>query len=79
MKNIAISTAAALSMLASTAFAETEITWWHGMGGALGETVNEIAEGFNASQDEYTITPIFKGTYEETLTAGSIRNSVYEA
>ncbi|MFT5743123.1 MAG: sn-glycerol 3-phosphate transport system substrate-binding protein [Paracoccaceae bacterium] len=70
MKNIAISTAAALSMLASTAFAETEITWWHGMGGALGETVNEIAEGFNVSQDEYTITPIFKGTYEETLTAG---------
>lgn len=70
MKNIAISSAAALSMLANTAFAETEITWWHAMGGALGETVNEIAEGFNASQDEYTITPVFKGTYEETLTAG---------
>ncbi|WP_439103822.1 extracellular solute-binding protein [Celeribacter marinus] len=70
MKNIAISSAAALSMLASTAYAETEITWWHAMGGALGETVNEIAEGFNTSQDDYKITPVFKGTYEEALTAG---------
>ncbi len=70
MKNIAISSAAALSMLATSAVAETNITWWHAMGGALGDTVNEIAEGFNASQDEYSITPVFKGTYEETLTAG---------
>jgi sn-glycerol 3-phosphate transport system substrate-binding protein len=70
MKNIAISSAATLCMLANTAFAETEITLWHGMGGALGEAVNDIAEGFNASQNEYAITPVFKGTYEETLTAG---------
>jgi sn-glycerol 3-phosphate transport system substrate-binding protein len=40
------------------------------MGGALGDTVNQIASDFNASQDEYKITPVFKGTYEETLTAG---------
>lgn len=70
MKNIAISSAAVLTLMANAAFAETEITWWHAMGGALGETVNEIAKGFNASQDDYTITPVFKGTYEETLTAG---------
>ncbi len=60
----------AVSLLATAAFAETEITWWHAMGGQLGETVNEIAANFNASQDEYKITPIYKGTYEETLTAG---------
>ena len=40
------------------------------MGGQLGETVNEIASDFNASQSDYKITPVFKGTYEETLTAG---------
>ncbi|QKV19221.1 extracellular solute-binding protein [Oricola thermophila] len=50
-------------------FAETEIEWWHGMGGHLGDVVNRIAEGFNESQDEYKITPVFKGSYEETLTA----------
>lgn len=54
----------------TAAFAETKITWWHAMGGQLGETVNKIAEDFNASQTEYKITPVFKGTYEETLTAG---------
>ncbi len=71
MKNFKLGVSvAALVMAANAAFAETEITWWHAMGGALGETVNEIAEKFNASQDDYTITPVFKGTYEETLTAG---------
>ncbi|MCG7574405.1 extracellular solute-binding protein [Phaeobacter sp. CNT1-3] len=60
----------ALSMTAGVAFAETEITWWHAMGGALGDTVNQIAADFNASQDDYKITPVFKGTYEETLTSG---------
>ncbi|MBV6658791.1 MAG: extracellular solute-binding protein [Devosiaceae bacterium] len=57
-------------LLASPAFAQTEITWWHAMGGQLGEAVNEVAAGFNASQDDYVVTPVFRGTYEETLTAG---------
>ncbi len=70
MKHLTFVSAAALALVANTAFAETEITWWHAMGGKLGETVNQIAADFNASQDEYTITPVFKGTYEETLTAG---------
>jgi sn-glycerol 3-phosphate transport system substrate-binding protein len=70
MKRIAFTTAATLAFAANAAFAETEITWWHAMGGALGDTVNQIASDFNASQDEYKITPVFKGTYEETLTAG---------
>ena len=68
---IAAGLAAGLSLLsASSAFAVTEISWWHAMGGALGETVNEIATNFNASQDEIVLTPVFKGTYEEALTAG---------
>ncbi|PZX09707.1 extracellular solute-binding protein [Celeribacter halophilus] len=62
--------ATAFALLGGAAFAETEITWWHAMGGNLGETVNQIAEGFNASQAEYKITPVFKGSYEETLTSG---------
>lgn len=63
---------AALIAASSTgaAFAQTEISWWHAMGGSLGETVNQIATDFNASQSDYKITPIFKGSYEEALTAG---------
>lgn len=60
---------AALALSAQAASAETELTWWHGMGGHLGDVVNQIAAGFNESQSEYKITPVFKGSYEETLTA----------
>ena len=62
--------AVSLAFAGQAAFAQTEITFWHAMGGQLGETVNKIAEDFNASQGDYKITPVFKGSYEETLTAG---------
>ncbi|MBE1289323.1 MAG: extracellular solute-binding protein [Rhodobacteraceae bacterium] len=70
MKRLILSAATGLAMMSTAAVAQTEITFWHAMGGALGETVNQIAEDFNASQSDYVITPVFKGTYEETLTAG---------
>lgn len=70
MTRLTLASAAAATLLSGAAFAETEITLWHAMGGALGDTVNQIAADFNASQDEYTVTPVFKGTYEEALTAG---------
>lgn len=60
---------AVVLMGTSATLAATEISWWHGMGGHLGDVVNQIATDFNASQDEYKITPINKGSYEETLTA----------
>ena len=49
--------------------AQTEIQWWHSMGGALGEWVNDLAKDFNASQKDYKIVPTFKGTYDESMTA----------
>jgi sn-glycerol 3-phosphate transport system substrate-binding protein len=70
MSRITLTSVAATLALTSAATAQTEIDLWHAMGGALGETVNAIAEDFNASQDEVVLTPVFKGTYEETLTAG---------
>ena len=50
--------------------AATEIQWWHSMGGALGEWVNDLANDFNASQKDYKIVPTFKGSYPESMTAG---------
>ncbi len=55
---------------ASLAQEPVQIDFWHAMGGALGETVDAIATEYNASQEQCQLTPIFKGTYEETMTAG---------
>ena len=55
--------------LSSPAQAQTEIQWWHSMGGALGEWVNDLAKDFNASQKDYKVVPAFKGTYDESMTA----------
>lgn len=49
--------------------AQVEIQWWHSMTGALGERVTELATGFNASQSAYKITPVYKGSYPESMTA----------
>ncbi|MGF1477552.1 MAG: extracellular solute-binding protein [Geminicoccaceae bacterium] len=58
------------ALLAQPAMAATEITFWHAMGGRLGEVVNEISANFNEAQGDVKLTPVFKGSYEETLTAG---------
>jgi sn-glycerol 3-phosphate transport system substrate-binding protein len=66
--------ALALATAFSAAFAlpaqaQTEIQWWHSMGGALGEWVNDLAKDFNGSQKDYKIVPTFKGSYGESMTA----------
>ncbi|EGQ9500615.1 sn-glycerol-3-phosphate ABC transporter substrate-binding protein UgpB [Vibrio cholerae] len=63
-------TATASGVFSASTLAATEITWWHAMGGQLGETVNQLATDFNASQSDYKLTPVYKGSYTETLTAG---------
>nr|WP_314261525.1 sn-glycerol-3-phosphate ABC transporter substrate-binding protein UgpB [uncultured Devosia sp.] len=59
--------ALALALTSTTAFAQTEISWWHSMGGELGERLEGIAADFNASQSEYKIVPSYRGEYEESL------------
>jgi sn-glycerol 3-phosphate transport system substrate-binding protein len=60
---------AAAALVALPAQAQTEVTWWHSMGGALGEWVNDLAKDFNSKQKDYKVTPVFKGTYDESMTA----------
>lgn len=67
--NRAALAAITLALSTSVAFAQTEIHWWHAMGGELGEKLESIAADFNASQSDYVIVPSFKGSYAETLTA----------
>jgi len=59
----------ALSALLAPAHAQTEIQSWHSMTGANNTGVSELAARFNASQKEYTIVPVFKGSYPESMTA----------
>ena len=61
--------ALSLVLAAGSAHAQTEIVWWHSMGGALGEQLNALAGKFNDSQKEYKVVPVFKGTYPESMTA----------
>ena len=62
---------AAWSAFPSVSRAEerTRVVFWHAMSGQLGEVVNGICAGFNGSQSEVEVAPVFKGTYPETLTA----------
>ncbi|MBD3786949.1 MAG: extracellular solute-binding protein [Sphingomonadales bacterium] len=62
--------ALALSVSGLPALAQTDITWWHGMGGRNGEVINEIAQKFNEAQSACHLTPVSKGTYEEALASG---------
>jgi sn-glycerol 3-phosphate transport system substrate-binding protein len=64
-----LSAAALAVAFAMPAQAQTEVQWWHSMGGALGEWVNDLAKEFNASQKDYKITPTFKGSYDDSMTA----------
>jgi sn-glycerol 3-phosphate transport system substrate-binding protein len=59
----------AAGLFSTSAQAQTQIQWWHSMGGALGEALNGLANKFNDSQKEYKVVPTFKGTYPESMTA----------
>ena len=65
--------AAAAAVLAATispASAEPiELQWWHAMTAINLERVNKLAADFNALQTEYKVTPVYKGSYPETMTA----------
>jgi sn-glycerol 3-phosphate transport system substrate-binding protein len=62
--------AIAAGLIAGTANATAEIQWWHAMTGANNDVVNELTKEFNDSQTAYKVTPVFKGSYLETLNAG---------
>ncbi len=69
IKKLCLALAAVCAFGAGSTQAATEIQWWHSMTGALNDRVVDIANGFNASQSEYKVVPVFKGTYPEAMTA----------
>jgi sn-glycerol 3-phosphate transport system substrate-binding protein len=69
LKRLQLAAAAALLMVASPAWAVTDVMWWHAMSGELGRRLEKLAADFNASQSEYRVVPSYKGNYTETVTA----------
>jgi sn-glycerol 3-phosphate transport system substrate-binding protein len=57
IRNVFAAALAAFAFAATGAQAQTEIQWWHSMGGALGDKVNDLANKFNASQKDYKVVP----------------------
>ncbi|ATX66515.1 sn-glycerol-3-phosphate ABC transporter substrate-binding protein UgpB [Roseinatronobacter bogoriensis] len=60
--------AASTALSPVLANAQVTIEWWHALGGELGELLEGVAEGFNASQSDFVVRPSFRGTYTETMT-----------
>ncbi|ADU29282.1 ABC transporter substrate-binding protein [Evansella cellulosilytica] len=47
---------------------KVSVEFWHGMGGGLGEALDELVDQYNASQDAVEVVSEYQGSYEELLT-----------
>lgn len=69
LRHTAVGLALSLAF-AGNAFAVTTIPFWHSMEGELGKEVDSLAQRFNEANPDYKIEPIYKGDYEQSLSAG---------
>jgi sn-glycerol 3-phosphate transport system substrate-binding protein len=44
-----------------------EIVFWHSMGGVNGDALERMADGFNSSQEEFHVRPVFQGGFADSL------------
>ncbi|MDT8862165.1 ABC transporter substrate-binding protein [Alkalihalobacillus sp. MEB130] len=44
------------------------VDFWYALGGNLGQSVEEMVDNFNNSQDDIQVNAVFQGSYEESLT-----------
>lgn len=47
--------------------APVEIVFWHSMGGVGGEALQQLADGFNSSQDKIKVEVQYQGSYDEAI------------
>ena len=67
-RHFAAASAVSVLALSSAASAQTQIDWWHAMGGELGTLTEALATAFNATQSDYVVVPSYRGNYTETMT-----------
>jgi sn-glycerol 3-phosphate transport system substrate-binding protein len=70
LTKLAATAVGALALTATSAFAQTEIQWWHAMTGANNDVIVKLAEEFNAANKDYKVVPAYKGSYADTMNAG---------
>ena len=68
IRKIAAASAVSVLALSTHAMAQTQIDWWHAMGGELGTILEGIVADFNATQSDYVVVPSYRGSYTETMT-----------
>jgi sn-glycerol 3-phosphate transport system substrate-binding protein len=61
--------AATLAPALAEAQQKVQVDFWHGLTQPLGGILENVAAGFNASQDKYQVNATFKGSYPETMVA----------
>src|SRR5271163_4014103 len=69
MKKLMLALAFVAGTVAAANADPIELQWWHAMTSVNGDRINKIAADFNAMQSDYKVTPVFKGSYAETMTA----------
>jgi len=69
MKKLVLALALMAGAIAAAHADPIELQWWHAMTSVNGDRINKIAADFNAMQSDYKVTPVFKGSYAETMTA----------
>ncbi len=47
---------------------QTELIFWHAMGGSAGDALESIVDDYNASQENVVVNAQYQGSYDETLT-----------
>lgn len=55
--------------LSSEARPKTTLVFWHSLAGSLSQELEKMVTGFNESQEDYVIQPVYKGEYTDTLTS----------
>lgn len=62
--------ASLLTAAAGVQAAPTEITFWHAMANTLGDWVADLTAQFNEKVPQCHLTSIYKGSYDQTMSAG---------
>jgi len=62
--------AAMVLIMVTGVYAQTTVEFWHAMTGKNGDMVQALADKYNASQKDYKVVPVWKGSYADTLNAG---------
>jgi len=69
-RRFTLGAATAVALMATPAYAVTELQWWHAMTGGNNDVIVKLANDFNASQSDYKVVPTYKGGYADTMNAG---------